>query len=52
MKKLKDVDAFGYTPKEFDGWLKGTVKRMLKHAQKRESDKEIQTVFPAPPELM
>lgn len=40
MKKLKKVDAFGYTPKEFDGWLKGTVKRMLKRAQEPASDQE------------
>ena len=42
MKKLKDVDVFGYKAHEFDDWLKRSVKKMLKRTQKRESPKGMQ----------
>ena len=47
MRKLKNVDAFGYKAQEFEDCLKGTTKRMLKRAQERESNQEMQAVFAA-----
>ena len=48
MKKLNNIDVYGYTAREFDDRLNGTVKRMLKRAQERESNQEMQAIFTAP----
>ena len=48
MKKLKEVDVFGYQAHEFDDWLKRSVKKMLKRTQKRESPKGMQASLGAP----
>lgn len=47
MKKLKHVDVFGYRANEFENWWKGSAKKMLKRAKKREAEQEMQAILTA-----
>ena len=48
MKKPKHVDVFGYKANEFEDWWKGSAKKMLKRAKKREAEQKVQAILTAP----
>lgn len=41
MKKLRQVDVFGYPGEELEEWWKGSIKKMLRRMQKREFEREM-----------